>query len=225
MFVSMLERLAIELKSGNSEEFVVNLVKENVISDYTEKADLLEGVLFEVAEAFKYRSSLKIAFEELKIRFINAANHRIINPTFEVDMIFDGNLAGLLDIVPPCDYMYVFNNKSTFLRDFYGTSKSRLENGDESAFHHNIFIANAHYANVLFYTFTGEIDSFEAGDEEVCCPFYTACDLKFRKEVPLTCAQTPWKTYDKAYAGDKKFCWYGSGVGFLKGIDIKDAVL
>gem|GEM_PF-5494994 len=163
---------------------------------------------------------MKIAFSDLKQNYLNAAIQRVINPSFEVDMIVDNNFDQLPELVPPCDYMLVFTNKNQFMRDFYGTSKFRKPNGMELAVHHNIFIAHIHYANVLYYTLTGDVAFLNQDDDEICCPYYTSCNLKFRKETPQLCSSTPRKTYHLAYQSDKLFCWYGSGVGLFKGIDI-----
>lgn len=216
MYVSMLERLAIELREGRSEADLIRMVKANVSQEYAEREHILEGVLKEIEDAFKLRSSLKIALADLKENYINAGRQRVINPSFEVDMIYNGQFEDLLYLVPPCDFMYVFTNKATFKRDFYGTTKTSAE----LAINHNIFIANVHYANALFFKLSGEFDKFKPGDNELTCPFFTSCDFQFRKDNPSICSGSPWKIYDIAFAEGKGYCWYGNGVGLLKGIDI-----
>jgi hypothetical protein len=219
MFIAMLERLAIELKAGRDDAYLLSIVRKKTISDYAERSKILKGVLTEIEDAFKGRSSLEIAYADLKQNYIIAAAERIKNPAFEVDMIYNKQFNELLHLIPPCDFMWVFNNKNTFMRDLYGTTKSQIVNGEPIAIHHNIFIANVHYANVLFYTLNGDISYFNSGDDEICCPFYTSCSLQLRRDNPQICSTTPWITYDIGFANGKGYCWYGSGVGFLKGPD------
>lgn len=222
MYVSMLERLSIEIRNGKTETDVIKMIKGNVAAEYRDRFDILGEVLHEIALTYSQRSSLKIAFTALEERYLEAGYQRTINPAFEVDMIFDKPFEALLDLVPPCDFMYVFTNRNTFLRDFYGTTKFRQVDGTDLAVHHNIFIAHNHYANVLFYTLIDDIDQFSPEEEEICCPFYTSCDLTIRKENPELCNSTPWKSYDISFNTDKLYCWYGKGVSFLKGIDIEN---
>src|SRR6202000_182135 len=150
--------------------FVLAMVRKKTSSDYAERSQILESVLGEIEAAFKNRSSLEIAYGDLKQNYINAAAERVKNPAFEVDMVYNGQFNELLHLIPPCDFMWVFNNRNTFMRDLYGTTKSKIVNGEQNAIHHNIFIANAHYANALFYTLNGDISYFNPSDDEICCP-------------------------------------------------------
>ncbi|KRT17759.1 hypothetical protein ASU31_00225 [Pedobacter ginsenosidimutans] len=220
IYISMLERLEIELKTGKIETQVIDMIRGNVATVYADRHNLLGAALYAIAQSYSNRSSLIIAFTELIKHYLTSGFQRTKNPAFEVDMIFDKPLEDLLNLVPPCDFTYVFNNKNTFMRDFYGTTKFKQIGGIELAAHHNIFIAHTHYASVVFYTLKEQIDFFEAGEDEVCCPFFTSCDLKMRKENSSICNKTPWKTYDLSYNSDKMYCWYGKGVSLLKGIDI-----
>lgn len=44
-----------------------------------------------------------------------------------------------------------------------------------------------------------------------CCPFYTCCDLKLRRQEPDVCRETPWLSRDwKGW--ENASCWYGAGV-------------
>lgn len=219
MFVSYMKYLTTAGDRGETESQCLARLKERVQGEYKERNGLLEGVLEEIDDAYRGRSSLYAAFQSIKQQYIDSYKARIQNPSFEVDMVINHDIDGLLTIVPPCDYWYVFTDADEYMRDYAGTSKVHQAAGLDVAEAHHVLIAQVHYSNVLFYNAIGKLNTIGPGDEAVRCPFYTACNLKFRKENPGICNSKPWETYGLSYHSDKRYCTYGSGVLQTKGIN------
>jgi len=89
--------------------------------EYQQRPDLLTGMLDEIDDVYIGRSSLSKAFRSLRDQYFASYRACIDNPSFEVDMIFAHDVLGLLTLVPPCDYWFVFNGDDDYMRDFTGT--------------------------------------------------------------------------------------------------------
>lgn len=61
---------------------------------------------------------------------------------------------------------------------------------------------------------------FDATDEIAAteCPFYTACDLRMRHDMPENCRNEPWKAAHWPGWDAKGRCWYGAGVTATQGV-------
>lgn len=145
------------------------------------------------------------------IRFIADENkrlydERIQNPTFEIDLIFGGKFHSLLDKLQVCDYMYIFKDDEKRMRDFLGTSLDEMTSQSLKAL---IAYDDYYFTHKCLTTEKVEEQSHE-------CPFFTCCDLKQREDNKEICSKRPWRIFEVSQQSDKKFCWYGTGVGQAK---------
>lgn len=211
------------LNSGEMFIILAKEVKENAAKGIDQKTSIknikarVSALLIESRAAFfeaqdEYvilyagRPELQQAF-----RFITEENkrlyqERIKNPCFEIDLIFTGNFRDLLDKLQICDYMYEFKDDDKYMRDFLGTT---LDEETSQALKALIAYDDYYYRHNGLSTEKVEQQSHE-------CPFFTCCHLQQRTDHADICAKTPWRIFEISQQTDKRFCWYGSGVGQAK---------
>jgi hypothetical protein len=219
MFMTLVTAMALDLENGSDEAWFLENIKRKVREDYRQQESELSGVLDEVNQVYECRSALASTFQDLRASYFSAVRQRVINPSFEVDSFYSNRVNELFTAVPPCDYMVVFTDEDSYMRDFVGTTRSQLPNGVEIAKDYQSFACHIHYTNILFDKTINILNDTEDDPEMNCCPYFSGCDLKFRKEQPSICRHTPWKTFELAVNSDNLHCPYGQGVLLTKGID------
>jgi hypothetical protein len=208
-FISLTNQVKSDCDLGFSQEECINTLKAQTKS-------LLIGQRNEFIEAqeeykviFLKRQQLYKAFGYLINKMQLLYDERIKNPTFEVDYVFDGKHRELLDIAQICDYMYLFNDKIDYMRDFLGTS---MDIETSTALKALLSSEDYYSAHKVFATVNVE-------KTEHTCPFYYCCDLQLRKSNASICKEKPWRIYEVSSHSDHQYCWYGQGVLETKGIN------
>ena len=219
MFMTLVNALILDCEKGSNEGRFLEHIRPKIVDEYVRFAESLTGLLDEVVLAYANRSSLEVTFSHLRNNYINAAKARTVNPAFEIDFIYENKIEELMELIPPCDYMIVYNDNETFMRDFVGTTRSELSNGIELAKDYQAFACHIHYSNILYYLATNSFTGDMTDREHRSCPYYTSCDLKFRVETPSYCEEVPWVVYNLGIQDGNNHCPYGIGVLLTKGID------
>lgn len=209
MFVLLLQDLKATINSGNSAEIYLLNKRQAVSAMLFEKLGHFNEAQDEIVEIFKGRKQLYTAFSWIAQQAKNSYMLRAELPTFEIDMVYSKNYHRLFDLVPICDYMYVFNDKDEYNRDFLGTTIED-ENIAQSL---KALIAYDHYQKAHGLESTLELES----SSTVRCPFYTCCNLKLRVDNSEICGNRPWRIFDLSSSTDNQYCWYGQGVGESQG--------
>ena len=163
----------------------------------------------EIVDVFKKRRQLYKAFftitEEAKRGYLIRSE----SPIFEVDLIIKGDYLKLLDMIPVCDYMYIFKDVEEYMRDLLGTASFT----DEQSQALKVLIAYDHYQKSHWLKSTIEIEK----KEKYKCPFFSCCNLEYRKTYEKICAEKPWRIFEISYNSDKQYCWYSQAAGEFKG--------
>ena len=120
-----------------------------------------------------------------------------------------GEYLKLPDLIPVCDYMYIFRDAEEYMRDFLGSASFT----DEQSQALKILIAYDHYQKAHWLKSTKEIEKIEKSK----CPFFSCCNLSYRKTHEKICAEKPWRIFEVSFNSDKQYCWYGQAVGEFKG--------
>jgi len=208
-FIGYINRIKSETEAGAEKNKILAGLKAEVshhlfsrMTEYNEAQDELPTV-------FIKRQQLHKAFSEIATQAKKGYLLRCEKPSFEVDLIVAGDYAKLLDIVPICDYIYVFKDAEEYKRDFLGTASFT----DEISQALKVLIVLDHYQKSHQLSATIDVES----TEKIKCPFYCVCDLRFRNTHAAMCAEKPWRTFEISASTDKKYCWYGQGVGEAKG--------
>lgn len=219
MFMTLVKALIIDCDKGSNEDRFLKHIRPKIIHEYTRFEEHLNGVLDEVVSAYSNRSSLEATFNNLRKNYLSAAKARISNPAFEVEYIYENKIEQLMELIPPCDYMVVYKDEESFMRDYVGTTRSTQPNGIELAKDYQAFACHIHYSNILYYVATNSFTGDETDREHRSCPYYSCCNLKFRVETPNICEDIPWMVYDLGVEDGNIHCPYGIGVLLTKGID------
>jgi len=188
------QAFVIELKDATSAQF------KAIQADFNDNQD-------GIADYFTGRQQLHEGYSYLASVIKKNFGERINNPSFEVDLVFDGNFIKILDISPLCDYMYQFTDAMDYRRDFLGTVMP-----EEISQPMKSLAALDHYFNAhQFYT-TQQVEQTNH-----CCPFYYCCEFGRRLTDANDCYSKPWRIFEKDRQSDQQYCWYGQGVGNAKG--------
>lgn len=215
---TMLELASLSLAYFNAGEMFIYLVEmvkksdDKVESLRKFKETLTNGMVFQLAdlkeemdsirEVFKSRTILFSALDYLMKHMMQGLTHRINNPTFEVDLTFSGDADKLVEIIPICDYMYVFEDNDQYMRDFLGTNQDMLTSYDLK-----IYLCHVHYYH----------SKTDNSKKDVQCPMYTCCNVRHRTENPGLCGTAPWQIFDLVHTQDMEHCPYSYGVAYMKG--------
>ncbi len=207
MFIQFIRKLKIETEMGISEDLIMNGIKTDTSNLLLSKQSDFNGAHDEVVQSFHSRESLHRAFTFIADQCKHLYQHRILSPSFEVDLVFENRQWDILTIANICNYMYIFKNQNEFKRDFLGTSIDQ-----ETAKSLQILLSYADY-----YTAHRFRDTISVEKEQHCCPYYYTCPLNLRREFAEICQTKPWRIFEHSFATDKQYCWYGNGVGEFKG--------
>lgn len=209
VFISFIKRIKNEIEAGINKQNILAKLKAETgaillskITDFNEAQD-------EILEIFKKRKQLYKAFSTITEETKKAYLQRCNSPAFEVDLVIAGNYLQLPDLIPVCDYMYIFKDADEYMRDFLGTASYT----DEQSQALKVLIAYDHYQKAHWIHSTKELEM----NEKCKCPFFSCCNLRYRKSYESICAEKPWRTFEISYNSDKKYCWYGQAVGEFKG--------
>ena len=197
-FIELVEMMA---KSVNKEEDLTTYKEKLTNNMVIQLADLQEE-MDSIREVFKSRKILHSALDFLMNNMMEGLRHRITNPTFEVDLTFSGDADKIVDIIPICDYMYVFNDEDEYMRDFLGTNQDMLVSYDLK-----IFMCHVHYYH----------SKTEKAHLDVKCPMFTCCNVSHRVENPELCSKSPWKMFDLVQSQMLEHCPYSYGVAYMRG--------
>ena len=209
MFIDMLQQLKKSIDEGYTIESILAKLKNGVSRMLFSKLDDFNDAQDEIVEIFKKRKQLHKAFNVITQQAKNAYLAKCENPSFEVDLIFAGDYAKLIDVIPLCDYMYVFKDKTEFNRDFLGTASF----DDESSQALKVLIGYDHYQKNHELYSTIQVEA----NRTIKCPFYTCCNLQLRLDHANICSSKPWRIFEISSKTDKQYCWYGQAVGEFKG--------
>jgi hypothetical protein len=206
--VSLLKGAKEAIEKRRTIEDYLDQERHNVRALLKSKIDGFNEAQDELVEVFRKRADLFKAFSALAGAAKDGYRTRADHPTFEVDLIFDGNYANLLDLVPICDYMYVFTDEDAFDRDIFGTA-SHAPDVSQSL---RSLIAYDHYQKSHGVWSTDVLES----KVPVKCPFFGCCALDLRRTHEKICEQKPWRIFEISALTDQKYCSYGAGVGEFK---------
>lgn len=207
-FIQMLERVREEVLSGVSQSEIVKAIKKETSELLAGKRDDFMGAQDEYKNIFYKRKMLSQAFEYLTNKMKSLYDERIKNPTFEVDLVFEGKFTELLDIANVCDYMYLFNDADDYMRDFLGTSIDQ-----ETSLSLKALLSYDDFYKAHYFLDTSKVEK----TKEHCCPFYRCCDLQLRTSQEEICRTKPWRIFEVSANSDNQYCWYGQGVLESKG--------
>ncbi len=209
MFISFIERIKTEIEADINKDDILKKIKEETseilfskLTDFNEAQD-------EIVEVFKKRKQLYKAFSTLTDEAKKGYLFRCESPTFEVDLVISGDYTKLLNVIPICDFMYVFKDVEEYMRDLLGTASFT----DEQSQALKVLIAYDHYQKSHWLKSTKEIEK----TEKYKCPFFSSCSLEYRKTHEKICAEKPWRIFEISYNSDNQYCWYGQAVGEFKG--------
>ncbi|GAB2820449.1 hypothetical protein [Ferruginibacter profundus] len=209
VFIAFIERIKTAIEAGISKENILFKLKSETAAILVSKLEDFNEAQDEIIEIFKKRKQLHSAFtivtEEAKKGYLL----RCESPTFEVDFVIKGEYLRLLELLPICDYMYIFKDEAEYMRDFLGTASF----ADEQSQALKVLIAYDHYQKAHWLNSTSKVEK----TEKYKCPFFSSCNLEFRKTHEGICAEKPWRIFEISYNTDKQYCWYGQAVGEFKG--------
>lgn len=217
-FVKYVEKIKSQAQKGMAETDILNRLKLDTSASLIERIVEYDEAQDELPIVFENREQLHKAFTAVVNEMKRGYLMRAKRPAFEVEYIFSGQFAELLNLVSICDYMYVFKDDYKFDRDILGTASF----SDEVSQALKVLIVLDHYQKSHGLKSTKQVE--HSGHTE--CPFFTVCNLELRKVHEHICKESPWRIFDISAATDNRYCWYGTGVGESKGhsqiSDIKD---
>jgi len=205
-------------KKGMTQQAVVEMLKPDVRKHLKQYFDEFNAQIDNYRSIFFGRTSLYRAISMVGDTSISQYRKRMTHPCFEVDLIFEDKIDRLLSEVQLCDFMYIFKAQPghtedpEFNRDFIGTAMKDMD----TSIAMKVLTAFDHYACVHTVQHTEKIESRHSEVTE--CPFYTTCDLTYRKEHAEICRNKPWRIYELQHNNDQEYCWYGRGVLETKGL-------
>ncbi len=209
MFVSLIERIKKESQMGIKIKDVLLNLKRDVSKLLGSKIIDFNEAQEEITAIFKKRKQLNISFttitDEAKAGYLS----RCESPTFEVDLILRGEFLKLYDLIPICDYMYCFKAPDEYMRDFLGTASYTYAQSQAL----EVLIAYDHYQKSHWLQSTIAVEKTAKSK----CPFFSTCNLGYRKTHEQICAERPWRIFEVSFSGNKQYCWYGQAVGEFKG--------
>ena len=209
MFISFVERIKNEMEAGINKEDILGKIKGETSEILVSKLTDFNEAQDEIVVVFKKRKQLHKAFSTITDEAKKGYLLRCKSPTFEVDLVLSGDYTKLLDVIPVCDFMYVFKDVKEYMRDLLGTASFT----DEQSQALKVLIAYDHYQKSHWLKSTKETEK----TEKYKCPFFSCCNLEYRKTHEKICAEKPWRIFEISYNSDKQYCWYGQAVGEFKG--------
>lgn len=196
-FVDLLEQLSQSTDIEASLKRYSDKLVNSMVLQLAEVQEEMDGI----REVFSTRVILHSAMDFLMQKMMDGMRHRISNPTFEVDLAFAGSPEKLVDIIPICDYMYVFDDENEYMRDFLGTNQSL-----EIAYDLKILMCHIHYYH----------SKIQKAAKNVRCPMFTCCNVSHRTDFAELCQKTPWKIFDKVHHENLQHCPYSYGVAYMR---------
>lgn len=209
IFISFIKRIRTETNDGKSKEEILIKLKSETSKILISKLEDFNEAQDEILEIFHKRKQLHTAFTIITGETKNGYLLRSESPTFEVDLVLRGEYLKLLELLPVCDYMYIFKDEDEYMRDLLGSASFT----DEQSQALKVLIAYDHYQKAHWINSTKEIEKTEKNK----CPFFSSCNLPFRKIHEGICAEKPWRIFEISFNSDKQYCWYGQAVGEFKG--------
>ncbi|NOT52217.1 MAG: hypothetical protein HOP10_13165 [Chitinophagaceae bacterium] len=209
VFISFIEKIKAAIEGGITKQEILVILKTETGAILISKLNDFNEAQDEIMEIFKKRKQLYKAFSTITEEAKKGYLLRCKYPAFEIDFVISGDYIKLPDLVPVCDYMYIFKDTQEYMRDFLGTASYT----DEQSQALKVLIAYDHYQKAHWIKSTKEIEKIEKSK----CPFFSCCNLAYRKNNESICAEKPWRTFEISYNTDKKYCWYGQAVGEFKG--------
>ena len=207
-FVEMLRRFLFLSKRDKGD--ALDIIK-NETSLYLDKIKTdLFSELNDTVKIFIGRKQLSKAFKYLISEAKKLHLARIENPSFEIDLIFQGRFQQLYKDIAPSDQLFTFISDDEYMRDILTTS---LDSDISQA--HKVLIGFSHYASAHLIHSTSTIEN----KDDYKCPFYSICNLPSRTKYDQLCSTKPWRLYEIHASSDHRHCWYGQGVLELKGIN------
>ena len=210
-FISLLKRVKEQYEFGLMQMSSVALIKEKVSKMLDTKRLEFNEAQEEYKKVYQKREQLSFALGYITSKAKELYDQRIKNPTFEIDSVFEKSHLDLLDFAEMCDYMYLFDDDEEFMRDFIGTT---IDEATSQSLKVLLSYDHYHKSHQIFSTVKIEVQG------EYMCPFYYCCNLDLRKIQAENCRSKPWRNYEISADTDKRFCWYGKGVGEFKGQNI-----
>lgn len=211
VFIDLLRVLKSRVDDGERMEDIIEQFKQQVRELMASQANDFEAAQDEIIAVFTGRPQLLAAFQYICGQAETTYAIRTAEPTFEVDLIFSGQYAALLDRVPICDFMYRFSDLNSFNRDLLGTSS--MDNATSQAC--KVLVSYSHYQECHREFSTPKLESKNL---ELPCPFFSCCNLRLRQDHSEICGKRPWRIFEISAKSDHGYCWYGNGVMEFKGI-------
>lgn len=208
-FIKMVERVKDGCNLGIDQLDTVAIIKKEISSLLQSKREDFRDAQDEYKNIFFKRKMLSRAFTYLTEKMKGLYDERIKNPVFEIDLVIESKHSELLSIANICDYMYIFQDKDEYMRDFLGTSIEQ-----ETSLALKSLLTYDH-----FYKAHNCLPTSQVELEERHCPFYTCCNLQLRTTHSEICRTRPWKIFEISANTDNQYCWYGQGVLETKGIN------
>lgn len=209
IFIKMAEEVRDNFRNGFSQTNSVRLIKDKVIELLKEKRESFINAQEEYKNIFLKRKMLSKAFEFLTDKMKRLYDERIKNPSFEVDLVFEGKHLDILSIANICDYMYLFTDEDDYMRDFLGTSIDL-----ETSMSLKTLLSYDDFYKAHYFQPTSSVEL-----DEHMCPFFRCCNLDLRTGNPEICRTKPWRIFELSAKTDNKYCWYGQGVLEMKGVN------
>lgn len=219
-FIQMVTELKSNLDKGIPEEQTVAVIKGRVSRSLAGMEMMFAAQLQEYTRVFRGRSGLEASYAYLIGVSLDLYRKRIVDPCFELELIFEDKIRELLNVVQLCDFFYIFKDSEPpppdpeFNRDYIGTALDA-----DTSFALKTLVAFDHYFSMHYVQKTKDIEKKVA--ENCRCPFYSTCDLPYRRDHAVLCLTKPWRIYELQYKKDKEYCWYGTGVLEAKGLTFK----
>lgn len=208
-FIKLIKEVEENFRKGIEQAQTVRIIKEKTIEILKSKREPFRDAQDEYKNIFLKRRMLYHAFNYLTEKMKLLYDKRIENPTFEVDLVFEGKHTELLEIANICDYMYLFTDTDDYMRDFLGTSIDQ-----ETSMALKTLLSYDDFYKAHYGLPTSKVEL-----KEHHCPFYRCCNLELRTTHSEICRTKPWRIFEVAADSDNQYCWYGQGVLETKGIN------
>lgn len=211
-FILFLKRVKEDVANGINQSDSLNRIKKEVSNMLLLKQVDFNEAQDEYQKVFLKRTQLYKAFGYITDKTKSLYSKRVLNPTFEIDMVFSGNIDSLVTVTEMCDYMYVFEDVEPFMRDYIGTTID-LETSKAL----KTLISYDHYHKLHLISGTKKIEARPENIKgERKCPFFHCCNLTLRGENSEICQNKPWRIFEVSAKTNGLYCWYGTGVAEFK---------
>lgn len=221
-FIKMVKLLKSNEENGITQDETIKAIKRTCSSTMAKYQKRFDAQVKEYPRIFKGRTQLEKAYNYIADISSALFKQRLIDPCFDLELIYEDKVQELLNIVQLCDFIYVFDGAGEkaddpkFNRDFIGTALNDMD----LSIALKALVSFDHYFSMHYTANTKLVEKRKETDNH-CCPFYSTCPLPYRKDHPDICKTKPWRVYEMQYAADKQYCWYGTGVLETKGISFR----